>query len=517
MEKLKKIKPFLPYILIFSFAVVARLVPGPRSIDDSFITFRYARNILAGEGFVYNPGEQVLGTTTPLYTLAMSGLGFISGGINANFPQIAMVINALLDGFSTVFLLLIGKKIGAHWAGIGAAIAWSIAPWSVSFAIGGMETSLYIFLLLGAWTAYIYQYYSLTSLAAAFAILTRPEALALVLPLMVDRLFFDVKRRENKITIKEFLYFIIPLLLWFSFSYFYFGSFLPQSIAAKTDAYLIAPNSALVRFLQHYSTPFMEQGTFGISAIYFGFVFYPTLFLIGSYRILKKNWAYWPAVLFPIGYAVAFSFANPLIFRWYLSPPLPFFFIFVLFGLESLITDIFGVFKKKHFIKYFAPLLIIFLPFLLLLNNWTLKPDHGLRNPAPEMAWNKLELLYTKVGKELALEIEMNPDAVLAAGDVGALGYFSNADILDTVGLISPQALNYYPLAEELYSDFSYAISPELILKNQPDYFVALEVYIRSGLLNNKSFLNAYSLINKIETDIYGSEGLLIFKRNKIR
>lgn len=47
-------------ILVFS----TRIIPGARIIDDAFITFRSARNILAGNGFVYNPGEQVLGTTT---------------------------------------------------------------------------------------------------------------------------------------------------------------------------------------------------------------------------------------------------------------------------------------------------------------------------------------------------------------------------------------------------------------------------------------------------------------------
>ncbi len=514
MEKFKKLKPFLPYLLIFLIAVVARILPGPRSIDDSYITFRYARNILVGEGFVYNPGQQILGTTTPLYTLLMSWLGLFNGGIEANFPVMAMIFNALLDGFSTIFLILIGKKIGARWAGFGAALAWAIAPWSVSFAIGGMETSLYIFLLLGAWTGYIYQYYSFTALAAALAILTRPDALALVLPLGVDRLFFVRKRGGRDIKIKEILAFFVPLFLWFSFSYLYFGSFLPQSIAAKTDAYLIAPYSALIRFLQHYSTPFMAQETFGISAIYFGFIIYPILFLIGVRRMLKINWSQWPAALFPIGYAIAFSIANPLIFRWYLSPPLPFYFIFVLFGLESLITDIMVRFKKNQMIKYIAFSLIIFLPFLLLLNSWTLKPDHGLSNPAPEMAWNKLELLYTEVGKDLAKDIELHPEAVLAAGDVGALGYFSNAEILDTVGLISPQALKYYPLPDALYSDFSYAISPELIVENQPDYFVTLEIYIRGGLLNNESFLKSYTLVHKIETDIYGSDGLLIFKKD---
>ena len=71
-------------------ALAARLLPGPRTIDDAFITFRYARNLLAGSGFTFNPGEAVLGTTTPLYTLLMAGLGALTGGTHAPFPVLAM-------------------------------------------------------------------------------------------------------------------------------------------------------------------------------------------------------------------------------------------------------------------------------------------------------------------------------------------------------------------------------------------------------------------------------------------
>jgi hypothetical protein len=44
-------------LAIFLLALGARLLPGARTIDDSYITYRYVQNILAGNGFVYNPGE----------------------------------------------------------------------------------------------------------------------------------------------------------------------------------------------------------------------------------------------------------------------------------------------------------------------------------------------------------------------------------------------------------------------------------------------------------------------------
>ena len=81
-------------------AVTARIVPGPRPIDDAYITFRYARNLLRGYGLVFNPGEHVLGTTTPLYALLMAFLGLFTGGGNAPFPLLAPVVNALADGLT---------------------------------------------------------------------------------------------------------------------------------------------------------------------------------------------------------------------------------------------------------------------------------------------------------------------------------------------------------------------------------------------------------------------------------
>ena len=134
---------WLPYLILL-VALLARLLPALHIIDNSYITFRYARNLLAGSGFVYNPGELVLGTTTPLYTLLMAALGFLFGGAQAPFPQIAVVVNALADAVTAWLLWQMGKSLRHEIAGIAAALLWALAPYSVTFAIGGLETSVYI-------------------------------------------------------------------------------------------------------------------------------------------------------------------------------------------------------------------------------------------------------------------------------------------------------------------------------------------------------------------------------------
>src|SRR5713226_7338552 len=43
------------------------------TFEDAFITFQFARRLAAGEGFVYNSGEPIYGTTTPLFALLVAG------------------------------------------------------------------------------------------------------------------------------------------------------------------------------------------------------------------------------------------------------------------------------------------------------------------------------------------------------------------------------------------------------------------------------------------------------------
>src|SRR3954449_7108809 len=83
-------------------AIVARLLPGPRTIDDAFITFRYSRNIVEGQGFVYNIGIPSLGTTTPLFTLLMAAISAVTG--QQDFQWYAIIVSALADAITAVLL-----------------------------------------------------------------------------------------------------------------------------------------------------------------------------------------------------------------------------------------------------------------------------------------------------------------------------------------------------------------------------------------------------------------------------
>ncbi|MCD4671982.1 MAG: hypothetical protein K8R77_04895 [Anaerolineaceae bacterium] len=496
-------------ILMILLAVAARVVPGPRTIDDSFITFRYARNILDGSGFVYNPGAQVLGTTTPLYTFCMVILGALSGGAQAPFPWLALGLNTLADAVTCFLLWQLGKRLSAERVGIAAGFVWALAPHSVTFAIGGLETSLYVMLLTAAVYLYVIEKRTLAALSASLAFITRPDALILIGPFVIDRLVRAFHPTLNeKLNWREVLALVLPAALWNGFAWVYFGSPVPHSVQAKLLVYQLNPADSFIRLIQHYATPFQLHHILPTAiAIGVGLLLYPFLYAIGARRIwqTEKRLLVW--LLYPWLYLATFAISNPLIFRWYLTPPLPAYFFVLLFGLDSLAKTIAA---HKPSMQKWLPALLMILSVLIPLSAWTLHPDHGPTHPAPNMAYIQLEELYHETA---ALVIpELQPGDVIAAGDVGVLGYDTNAQILDTVGLNSPESLNYYPIPIENYV-INYAIPTDLILEEAPDWIIVQEVYGRKTFLVNPVFNETYTQFNKLSNEIYGSKGMLIFRR----
>lgn len=505
--------------LIAALAFGLRILPGPRTIDDAFITFRYARNLLEGNGPVFNPGERVLGTTTPLYMGLLAIVSIPFGGTSAAFPGLAMVLNALADALGCLVLIGIGRELRVSAAGWAAALLWAVSPMSVTFAVGGMETSLYILLLLSVFYFRLRGNFLLMSFFSGLAFLCRPDAVLLIIPIWIELLLRLLQRCGLRAALGNILRISIPvtviILGWFAFAYGYYGMLLPHSMLAKSVAYLLDPRAGLVRMIQNYATPFFEHLTFGTWIILLTaplYLFLSGIGILGAERAQPGRGAL-AGLLFPWIYFLVFTAANPLIFRWYLAPPMPFLFLSLFIGLATLLKmrQPAGAGTSRMPAYFFSAVTAAF--FLLSIRGWTLHPDHGPSNPAPEMAYIRLELLYRQVADDL--RPRLLPGQTVAAGDVGVLGYYLDGPILDTVGLNSAQSIQYYPLPEDMYV-IAYAMPPNLILDAKPAYVVLLEVYGRNGLLRDERFLDQYRICLQYPTDIYGSRSMLVYCRKDL-
>jgi hypothetical protein len=501
-------------VVLAALAIIIRLLPGPRTIDDAFITFRYARNIIGGAGFVYNPGERILGTTTPLYTLLLAVISRVGGSVD--FPVIALVLNALADGLSGALLYLIARRLLNHPVpGLAAGLLWAVAPRSVAFAIGGMETSVYVALMLGTFAAWLWDRTVPASALAGLSTLARPDALIWAGPLALAMIGQVWRERPEQPLLKRLPWleggvYLAVLLPWLIYGTLVFGSPLTRSMTAKVAAYVQPWYTALATFAVNYGVPFFEQETLGNAAIVAGGLLYPILAIVGGIALVRKNWRFVPLAVFPWLCAAVFALVNIRMFNWYLVPPMAIYTLCIIAGVWMLSIRALG--RKRA--PWAAPLAlgtVAAVWLLFSLRDWDLHPGYGQDQPMPHMAWNEAEILQEQVGRMIAERA--GPDAVIAAGDIGAIGWGSDLPILDTVGLISPESTPYYPVDPDMLGESGYAVAPDLVFDLKPDYISLMESYGDKGLFIDPRFEQQYRLIAEYPIEVGHSVRLLVFER----
>jgi arabinofuranosyltransferase len=169
--------------------------------DDAFIFFRYAENALSGQGLVFNPGERVEGFSSPLWLLllVLAGAAGLSplhaAGIFGALATLAVVLLSIRDA----------RRCGppgplSFLAPIGLVLFFPFLAWSVS----GMETSLFTALVWGALSGHRIARAEGrrpgrdVGFCLAGAVLTRPEAVLLVLAFLADE--FVAARSQSTVT-----------------------------------------------------------------------------------------------------------------------------------------------------------------------------------------------------------------------------------------------------------------------------------------------------------------------------
>jgi arabinofuranosyltransferase len=215
--------------------------------DDAYVSFRYARNLVRGEGLVYNPGERVEGYTNFLWTV----LATVPLAREATDPLPFMhEVSAVLWVASFALLLVLGIGLWAEglWAGpliaLPLAFHWSYNLWFVS----GMETPLVTFCTIAAvcavamdssrhrWAPFA------ASLSAVALMLSRPDGAVVCAGLVLAVLGLDgAYLRRARPWRTHVLAPAVPLLLIFApyqlWRLWYYGSLLPNTYYAKA-AYL---------------------------------------------------------------------------------------------------------------------------------------------------------------------------------------------------------------------------------------------------------------------------------------
>jgi arabinofuranosyltransferase len=139
-------EPMMNVLMISAFVCFSVLayVYFPESIDDAYITLRYARNLFEGHGLVFNVGERVEGFSnfTWLSVLAAAGWSGLS-------MPMAMKVLSFLSGLVTLFLTArVGQRFfGQGLAGALPALLLASSSFFALWAVDGLETVFYTMLL----------------------------------------------------------------------------------------------------------------------------------------------------------------------------------------------------------------------------------------------------------------------------------------------------------------------------------------------------------------------------------
>jgi arabinofuranosyltransferase len=148
--------------------------------DDAWISVRYAENLAAGEGFVWNAGgPRVEGFSNPL----LVGVEALASAVGWSAPAAARLLGVLGGVACVVVVYARGRAVVGEWAArIAALLTACSAPFAL-WAVGGLETLL-VALALTVGTTEVARPDGGRALqaAAAFALLPwlRPEGLAVV-------------------------------------------------------------------------------------------------------------------------------------------------------------------------------------------------------------------------------------------------------------------------------------------------------------------------------------------------
>lgn len=280
-------------------------------LEDALITYRHAENLALGRGFGFNPGERVLGTTSPLLTLLLAGLAAIVG---VRFIPLISNVLMMAAGIGAVFLAsgAVVRPTTSRTVPVLVMLLLGLQPDIVWCSAGGLETPLVLLFMTASLVAARQRRWSVAAIACGLAILTRIDASVWALVILG---YATVRLRSG--VVRPLAAGLAVVLPWFAFSWAYFGSALPHSMLAKQvigagalnlDYLAWVTNSLGVTFVRDM-TPFEFP-------IWLLFVSSGIAACIAS----RRSHDLLPAALFPFAFGLALRLGKAPAFEWYTIP-----------------------------------------------------------------------------------------------------------------------------------------------------------------------------------------------------
>lgn len=432
--------------------------------EDAFISFRYAQNLLAGDGLVFNPdGQRVEGITNLLWTLSVAAGTWITG---AGLPAVSVTLGLacgvliLILAWAWAFEELGGSGVSWSLAAAGALAApllLAVAPGFAFYAASGLEVVFFALLVTAGlyflrgggklWCA------SVGSLLLGAAFMARPEgALALGFAAAAYALWPGKDRwRRALAAALPGGGVLVAVTLW---RLYYYGAPVPNTAFAKAGG---------LEVMERWGWPYIIEAA-GQNWFHLAWL----LVLAGavSHRgFLKRNLAALCAVPVWAAYIV-YAGGDYMSFGRFVLPMLPVLYILAVTGVglvaHSLIADSRGI---RLGLRAGA----IALPVAVTVAVFAAQVPYQVQE---EQEREEYTQAMTERRQAAANWFDENAsDALVARNGVGAFGYYSDSRILDMLGLNESYIAHHgrkFPsiMPGHQTSDAGY------ILRREPDYIM---------------------------------------------
>ena len=433
----------------------------PLASEDAYITFRYARNLAEGAGLVYNPGEHVMGFTSPLWTL-WCALGFAVHCDPVWWTRLTVVVtDCLVIAWATDHLSRRYSKAAA-WA---FALFYAVWPLFAASAVSGLESNVVFFLMFAAARA-MEREHPLAGPVLGLLAVSRPEGTVAAIVLALR-----AKRRDQLIAASIFALSVIGLAS-------YYGSAVPQSVMAKAGIYgMPGPLSGIQWW--DWLVPF-PLGRWPISSEGIQLIPLSLLFLVSlMYGIREWRGRFpEPVTLLPLAgvtILAGYALSGTAYFWWYLTVPLASLSLLAAMGFPLAATA--------------RPFRIAALA--VVLGVWALAFPFYQGRAGTEYVNN---VSASNVLKQLA-----RPDDQVLIEPMGLVGFETRLRVLDEVGLVTPETVRRRQAGAGWYADLVATHRPEwIVVRNatveSPNGYAGVGAPFRNESERNGTF-SQYELV----------------------
>jgi hypothetical protein len=406
--------------LLFASARGARGFP----LDDAWIHQVYARNLATRGELAFFAGQPSAGSTSPLWTILLSP-GYL---LPVDFRAWTLFLGIGLLGASALVTAYLAHRLFPRVLLPFYFCLFTLFEWHLVWsAVSGMEILLFIFLsLLLLERFYARERAWLIGLLAGLLTLTRPEGIVLAALISLG-MAFD---RDTQSTIRNTQYvlrtaycvsvLVLVVLPYLAFNWMVSGALFPNTFYAKSAEYaeLFARAPFVVRWLELLLVPFVGAQILLLPGLIYGVI---ALARERAWRaLIPVAWMLLLPMLYALRLPVAYQHGR------YEMPIIPFIIVYGIWGTRALLARIKNFVVRATWMLATAATLIAF---------WLL----GAVQYATDVAIIDCEMVQT--ARWVAMHAR--EETVIAAHDIGALGYFYPRPFIDLAGLVSPEVIPF--------------------------------------------------------------------------